>query len=439
MTNKTRYVLTPVLVLVCVANCTVPTPWIVKETVSATRSSDDSLRLAAITPAPLSTLSPLPDIFPKIDRRPAPAVFRRGALAAVPSYDPDSKEPSQVDLRASDLSSLDLTHSLGDLLYADFDDQTVWPPKKRMPRDFDWERILELGRNPGLGVRSLHARGITGRGVSIAIVDQPLLVDHQEYSARLHLYEEINIEPDTESQMHGPAVASIAVGETVGVAPGARLYYIGSWAADWDGKGGFTWNFQYFAQAVRRLVEISAGLPRDQRIRVIAMQIGFSPEMADVTEINAAIEEAKAAGMLVVCSTIEQVHGFKFHGLGREPMADPDAFESYGPGLWWAETYYAGNRFDDRLLIPMDSRTTAGPLGADEYVFYRQGGWSWAMPYIAGLYALAAQVDRDITPDRFWSLALETGRTIVLDHGGQEITFGPIVDPVALIAALQAQ
>jgi hypothetical protein len=47
-------------------------------------------------------------------------------------------------------------------------------------------------------------------------------------------------------------------------------------------------------------------------------------------------------------------------------------------------------------------------------------------------------VDPGITPERFWSLAKETGRTIELKHDGKTIPLGPIVDPVALIEALQA-
>jgi hypothetical protein len=43
-----------------------------------------------------------------------------------------------------------------------------------MPQDFDWERIMELGKNPGLGIRKLHTQGITGRGIGIAIIDQTL-------------------------------------------------------------------------------------------------------------------------------------------------------------------------------------------------------------------------------------------------------------------------
>jgi hypothetical protein len=56
---------------------------------------------------------------------------------------------------------------------------------------------------------------------------------------------------------------------------------------------------------------------------------------------------------------------------------------------------------------------------------------------VAGIYALAAQVKPDITPEEFWVTALETGRTIQIIHEGEEYSFGVILDPQALIAALQ--
>jgi hypothetical protein len=188
-----------------------------------------------------------------------------------------------------------------------------------------------------------------------------------------------------------------------------------------------------------RILQINQQLPEGHKIRVIAMQVGWSPDQAGYNEIMAAVKEAKVAGLLVVSSSLEETFGFKFHGLGRTPLADPDKFESYEPGLWWAKDFYAGIPFSDRLLVPMDSRATASPGSAGEYVFYRQGGWSWAIPYIAGIYALAAQAKPTLTPDEFWSTAMKTGRTIELKHDDKAIPFGPILDPVALIAALQAK
>jgi subtilisin family serine protease len=405
----------------------------------ATSSSD--LALSSTKPIAPSPLSNLPDNFPVIERKPSVANWDFGKMYSVPTYDPNSTDVWQMDLRSFDLSDLDLRQSLNDLMYADFDTQTQWPSTDKMPPGFDWQRIMELGKNPGLGVRSLHTQGITGRGVGIAIIDQPLIVDHQEYADRIRLYEEINVDPTTESQMHGPAVASIAAGKTVGVAPEADLYYIGSWPGDWGtgGPNNFTYDFRYYAQAVQRILQINQQLPEGRKIRVIAMQIGWSPDQAGYDEITAAVKEAKAAGLLVVSSSLEETFGFKFQGLGRAPLADPDKFESYEPGLWWAKDFYAVNQFSDRLLVPMDSRTTASPGGAGEYVFYRQSGWSWAIPYIAGIYALAAQTKPTLTPDEFWLIAMKTGRTIELKQDGKAIPFGPILDPVALIAALQAK
>jgi ankyrin repeat protein len=375
--------------------------------------------------------------FPKIDRQPAAADWQWGKPAALGHYDPNSTKPFQVDLRSRDLIGLDLTGRLEDLLHADFDDHTKWPAQ--MPQGYDYKQIMELGKNPGLGIRELHKQGITGRGVGIAICDQPLIVDHREYGDRLRLYEEINIRPGTVSQMHGPAVASIAVGETVGVAPEADLYYIAEFNGDFN-DGGFTWNFEYLARGVQRILEINEQLPAEQKIRVLSISVGWDPSQKGYQQITVAVDKAKAAGMLVICSSVEGVHGFAFHGLGRSALANPDDVNSYEPGSWWASAFYRGESFakqSNRLLVPMDARTTASPTGASEYVFYAQGGWSWSIPYIAGVYALAAQVEPKITPERFWALALRTGRTIDLHRGGEERRFGPILDAAGLVAALR--
>jgi len=393
---------------------------------------------AASTPSGEEESAPI--TFPKIDRRPSEERWSRGAMESLPRYDPDSENPFQVDLRAYDVSGLDLSESLDDLMWASFDDDTTWPADERMPAGFDRERIMELGRDPGLGVRTLHERGITGRGVGVAIIDQVLLTEHEEYADRLRLYEEINVVPGTDPQMHGPAVASIAVGKTVGVAPEADLYFIASWTFE-PYKKGHPRTFEYYAQAVRRILEVNEQLPDDRKIRVISISVGWNPSQKGADEMSAAAQEAVEAGMLVVCSSVDDVHGpdFKLLGLGRAPLDDPNAFESCKPWHHAAPSFYRGAPYTDWLLTPSDSRTTASPNGEDEYVFYRQGGLSWSIPYAAGVYALAAQVDPEITPERFWSLAMKTGRMIEVEHDGKKLPLGRIIDPVALIKALQGE
>lgn len=369
-------------------------------------------------------------------RRPPPASFDRGRLAELSVYNADDPNSFQVDLRGVDVSELDLSSRFDDLLHASFDSQTRWP--SMLPVGYDRNQIRELGRSPGLGVRRLHQHGITGRGIGIGIIDQTLLVSHVEYADRIRSYEEIHQLPDTDAQMHGPAVAAFALGRTVGVAPGAELYYI----AETHGifrPGGFDWDFEPLARSIDRLLDINSHLPADRKIRVISISVGWSPDQKGSKEADAAVERARQAGVFVISTALQRTHGLAFHGLGRDPRLDPEEARSYRPGSWWANQFAANPAAFasvKRLLIPMDSRTTAGPCGDDDYVFYSDGGWSWVVPYLAGLYALACQVNPGITPEQFWEAGLRTGATIPSEHAGATRNLGLIVQPIALIEAI---
>jgi hypothetical protein len=378
-------------------------------------------------------------VFPQIDNRRPPAELEIQPLDRLPAYDPTSRDPLQIDLRSRDLSALDLRQRLDDLLYAVYDTRTVWPPAGRMPPGFDPQTILEMGKNPGLGLRALHQRGIDGRGVGIAIIDQALLSEHPQYAARLQYYGEINLPAHWSAAMHASAVASLAVGQTCGVAPGADLYYIGSTTQDRsvsaDDPG---WNFTYYAEAIRRILQINQQLPEARRIRVIAIQTGWAPEQSGYEEINLAVQQARQEGIFVVSSSLDRTYDLHFDGLGRDPRRDPDDFTSYEPGYFWAPGFYANpsEQPGNALLVPMDGRSFAGYTGLQDFTFARPGGWSWAIPYIAGAYALAAQVESSITPERFWELALQTGRTIQIERDGQVYALGPILDMTALVGEL---
>jgi len=386
--------------------------------------------------APVST--PQPVTIPTIETVPAPASWTHPPLKKLPAYDPSSEDAFQLDLRTRDMSGVNLSASLDELLYTSFDDRTKWPAN--LPAEFDTQKIMALGKDPGLGVRELHRQGITGKGVGIAIVDQTLLVDHVEYADRLVVYEEIDqiTKHHLEAQMHGAAVASIAGGKTVGVAPEASLYYIAA-SPCMIKNLALGIDFKCYAEGVRRVLEINRALPADQKIRVITMQIGWSRMDTGYKEIVAAVEEASQAGIFVISSSLEETYpGFKFQGLGRAPLDDPNAIASLRAGLWWEQAFYQGRWSGQRLLIPMDSRTTASPHGKDEYAFYRSGGWSWAIPYIGGMYALALQVDPELTHTDFWALALESGQKVTYQHEGKTYTLDAVLDPAALIAAVQA-
>lgn len=126
-------------------------------------------------------------------------------------------------------------------------------------------------------------------------------------------------------------------------------------------------------------------------------------------------------------------------GMYRDPNKDPNDAESYGPGLYWEKRFFSQERNDRNgspLLIPSDSRCLASPTGKRDYAFYCDGGLSWTVPYVAGLYALACQVNPSVSPASFMNAVKETGDETVLFKNGQDFRFGKIVNPVGLIRKL---
>ncbi|MBQ5357070.1 MAG: hypothetical protein IIU57_02440, partial [Oscillospiraceae bacterium] len=49
------------------------------------------------------------------------------------------------------------------------------------------------------------------------------------------------------------------------------------------------------------------------------------------------------------------------------------------------------------VVVPTGGRTTAATDFGAEYIYWASGGLSWAMPYVLGLYAIAGEIDPDIT------------------------------------------
>lgn len=383
---------------------------------------------------------------PPDDRR---STFR--VLHDLPPIQTGTRAP--LNLRAADLASADL-RSAGPVLldYASFDGATRWPDVARMPDGFDPAVILERAKDPGLGLRALHAAGVTGRGIAIGLIDFALLRTHVEYADRLRHYEEI--EPlrwfAPRADFHASAVVSIAAGRTTGVAPEADIYFVAALPYPRSPFRMRARGFWYCARALRRLLEINASLPPSRKIRVVSISVGWDPHEEGYAEMTAAVAAAEAAGVFVMSSNSFS-RGFYFHGLGRDPRADPDNVSAYGPGSWWRDRFVALGGDLTRtagwtprpnvgqvLLVPMDSRTFAAPTGAHDYAFDRTGGWSWSIPYLAGLYALAAQVRPDVTPELFWRAALDTGARVSFQDDGRTFELAPVINPVRLIAALQA-
>jgi serine protease AprX len=314
------------------------------------------------------------------------------------------------DCRGTDLSQLDLSDKKGVLTTLWLNQEVKWPDKEKMPADFRPDDLFKSAMNPGLGVRQLHARGITGTGVNVGIIDQPLSPDHPEFAGKIAAYHDVGT--GKEMSMHGPAVASLLVGTQCGTAPGARLYFVA--APSW------TFDAAYKAKALDWLIEQSKALPAGQKIRVISVSAApGQPGWKNHEMWGEACQRAEAQGILVLdCAG--------FLGPCWTDANDPENVAKCTPGFPGSPMTRGSS--PNEVLTPTSPRTTAE--GWSTYQYTGRGGLSWGIPYAAGVLAMGWQVRPDLPAEKMKALLLASAREVANGHR--------IIDPQDFIRQVQA-
>jgi len=308
------------------------------------------------------------------------------------------------------LVRLDLRGQMDFLNAMTFDTLTEWPSEDKLPPGFRPAEIIENAKNPGLGVKALHENGIDGTGVGIAIIDQPLLLGHTEYTSKINRYDETGL-GDVSPQMHGSPVASIAVGKNLGVAPGASLTYFAVPMWERDNKP--------YISSLEKILQWNKILPEREKIRAVSISNGMFPHYPHYEEWKEILDTAESQGILVVtCDPAALDYGI----LSLKPGKNPDEPENYQPGYYSSE--------GDVIRIPGANKTVASHRGYDVYTFDRMGGMSWGAPYIAGLAVLAYQVNPDIQPEEIIQILIDTAL---------KTEAGPVVDPRGFIEKIRSR
>jgi len=300
------------------------------------------------------------------------------------------------DVRWKDMNRLNLAGQPDLVATLNFNMKTVWPARSAMPQGILPNDLLNAAMNPGLGVRGLHRQGITGQGVNVAIIDQPLYQDHPEFAGKIAAYHDVGCK--SESSMHGPAVASLLVGAECGTAPGATLYYVA--APSWTKDAAFQ------SKALDWIIDQNDKLPAGQKIRVVSVSAAPSgPESAfekNQASWDDACARAEAKGLMVLDCT--QHHGFV--GACYYDATDPENAAKCRSGFPGME----GTRHSDRLLVPASPRTVAEEYdkGDCSYQYCGQGGLSWSIPYCAGILALGWELRPDLTSNQMRELLFQS-------------------------------
>lgn len=297
-----------------------------------------------------------------------------------------------VGFSGKNLVNKDLSELSKDFLVKiPFDHNTKWPEENKLPMGFSPDKILEKCKDPGLGVRQLHKNDITGKGISVAVFDKPMIPNHKEFEDRINY---IRIAPEDEKKFefhfHGIQCASILAGKTVGVAPDVELYYY----ACPDNKIDHSY---YYSLAIDKVIEKNKTLPSQKKIRIISISDYFD------VKYKAALDKAENEGIVVIYSGLLYDHNFLWGGASS--LKDKNTPINYEYADWCLENNKVN---EDSLLIPGSYRTTASNTEKNSYIYSVEGGCSFAIPYVAGLVALAFQENKDLTVDEIFNLLHET-------------------------------
>ena len=330
------------------------------------------------------------------------------------------------DFRSVDLSTKNLSEVPKEILItADFDTRTIWPESDKLPLGFNPEEIIEKGKDPGLGVIELHKEGIDGRGVTVAIIDQSLaskrgeFMPHQEYASNIVDYKEFGLPEDEGVSMHGPAVTSLLVGKTCGIAPEAKLVYI----AVPSGR-----DFNLRADALLDIIERNKTLAQEDKVRIVNCSIGYmekNPE-AGLDRWIETIKKAEEEGIII--SDVGDRTGVDYIGGGTSNEKEDTDY--YDQALFLQEMNKADTEgLKDRIIIPSDYRTMASSAGPEEYMYNSKGGMSWSVPYLTGIFALVLQIKPDLKKEQ---IAQIINKTATVNNKGLKV-----INPKGIIEAVK--
>ncbi len=312
-----------------------------------------------------------------------------------------------ADLRAKDLSDKDFKNIPIKILNTiDFDSQTKFPPAENLPAEFNPRKLMENGKNPGLGIRELHREGITGKGINVAIIDQKLDLTHPEYAENIIGYEEVgdSFKNNLETiSMHGPAVASLLIGKDCGVAPDAKLYYKAAPAGEYC-------HWEDYAESLNKIIEHNNSADEQDKIKIVSCSIGY-PNPGPKGDLNIwiqSIEKAKSGGIIFIDA--RTLGHSNFSGGGS--LDDKENIDRYHAWLYFTKQEISATK--DSAIVPTDYRTVASSWNKinkndpTEYYFNGRGGVSWAVPYLAGICALMLQVNKDLKMEEMFKIIHDT-------------------------------
>ncbi len=323
------------------------------------------------------------------------------------------------DMSKYDLSQLDKEH----MAMLTFNSSTIWPSADKMPKDFNPQEILERGKNPMLGIRDLHKKGITGKGVVVACIDTLFQGgNHTEFqNANLHIQD---FAAD-EAYFHSEDVLSNLLGKNIGVAPEVECYYYST-----NQRAGQT----YFEQLMKVLNDIKKKIESGIEIRAISRSGPLvyrkiyekrkdNKDYEDfLKRYFGSVENAK-----IVMTKIDELANLGCEVIDSNRFGSSFAccdikyYDDYNnPENYYYSDWYFPENPTEKDIFELKSHKPATLVCGGKvvpefcsdtgYKFEQVSCYSWTIPQAVGMYALCLQVYKDLTWNEFCDIAKSTSK-----------------------------
>lgn len=300
-------------------------------------------------------------------------------------------------LAFEDASSIDLSYIPVPMLSSvPFSTYTKFPVRDKLPFGFDYLRILYGSMVVEDDVKQLHKAGILGQGVTIAVIDFPMEFSHREFKDSQIEY--VQRCENAVLEHHGYGVVSRIIGRDLGIAPASNLIYYP--------------------------LNIKQGIRVEERINQIAVDtLNCFREILNAVKSGKKIDIVSVSGTVENCGNEEILNEYKqikdeLKSLGCEVFTISEFYGKYNCDYVHKkdatissknlDNYYLSSSRDDVLTMIDGGKAIAMPFTTEDYLYKARGCASYTLPQFVATYALAKQVNKNISLDDFMAIARKT-------------------------------
>ena len=267
------------------------------------------------------------------------------------------------------------------------------------------QRYLPLNRR--------YSPGFTGKGVDIFVLDSGIRYSHRVFKGRAAFggYDYTQTEQGEDCHGHGTHCAGLAVGETIGVAPGAKVYSIKVLNCELGGL------YSWVIEGIDQVIKMKA---MSKRPTIISMSLIGPPSDA----LDAALQRAFSDGILVfVAAGNQRRDACLFSPASSIYVVTVGGTQQDRDRLYWfdSSSNSPGTNYGScvQIFAPGQWIRSASYLNDDYLV--SNSGTSMATPIAAGVAALILEEFPRLDPRGVWKVMKERATRNAID-------FSPIPD-----------